>query len=39
MINQDKMSKELRHFMQTKTGFRSDDQSELADVIGKSQAT
>lgn len=35
MLNQDKMSKELRHFMQTKTGFRSDDQSELADVIGR----
>lgn len=34
MLNQDKMSKELRHFMQTKTGFRSDDQSELVDIIG-----
>lgn len=29
------MSKELRHFMQTKTGFRSDDQSELAGIIGR----
>ena len=35
MVNQDKMSKELRHFIQTKTGFRNDDQSELADVIGR----
>lgn len=35
MLNKDKMSEELRHFMQTKTGFRSDDQSELADVIGR----
>ena len=35
MLNQDKISEELRHFMQTKTGFRSDDQSELAGLIGR----
>lgn len=35
MLNQAKISEELRHFMQTKTGFRSDDQSELSGIIGR----